>query len=264
MSLFAAVLLGIVQGLTEFLPVSSSGHLVIAEALLGVDPPGVAFEVLLHLATLCAVVWAYRARVGELATGMLRADPAAWRYAGLILLASVPAGIVGILGRTRLEAAFDRPVLAAAMLLVTGCIVYTLKFTAPRATDPAPDAARSVWIGFAQAFAILPGISRSGSTVAIGAWRGVEVVKLAEFSFLLSIPVILGASLLQLGELQDAAAIGAGPLVAGFASALGAGVLAIRLFVRMLRNRTFHNFAWYCWGAGIAYLLAAAFVPSLR
>ncbi|MGI9038682.1 MAG: undecaprenyl-diphosphate phosphatase [Gemmatimonadota bacterium] len=264
MSLLFAALLGIVQGLTEFLPVSSSGHLVMAEAMLGIDPPGVAFEVLLHLATLCAVVWAYRARVGELAAGLVRVDREAWRYTGLILLASVPAGVVGVLGRSELEAAFGQPVLAAAMLLVTGCVVFTLKFTGPRASDPTPDVPRSLWIGIAQAFAILPGISRSGSTVAVGAWRGLEVEKLAEFSFLLSIPAILGASLLQLGDMRDAAAIGAGPLAVGFVFALAAGVLAIRLFVRMLRNRTFHHFAWYCWAAGTAYLLAAAFVPALR
>lgn len=264
MSVLQAVVLGVIQGLTEFLPVSSSGHLVLGQQLLRIDEPGVTFEVIVHLATLTAVLWVYRRRVGELLVGILRGRAEAWRYAGLIVLASVPAGLAGVFLRDLFEGAFDRPVLAAAMLLVTGCFVYTLRFTGPKAERPLPDAPRSLWIGLAQAAAILPGISRSGATVAMGAWQGVEVVRMAEFSFLMSVPAILGAGLLEANGFGQAASHGLAPLVAGFTTAALAGVLAIRLFVRMLRARTFHRFAWYCWAAGGTYLLAALVWPGLR
>lgn len=264
MNVFEGLLLGIVQGLTEFLPVSSSGHLVLGQALLGIDEPGVTFEVVVHLATLCAVLWVYRRRVGELFVGMAGAKSEAWGFAGLILLASVPAGLAGVFARPLFEDAFGRPVLAAAMLLVTGAIVYTLRFTVAAAPDDDIGVSRSLWVGVAQAAAILPGISRSGSTVALGVWMGVSPVRMAEFSFLLSVPAIAGAGLLQLGHAGEAAALPVLPLAAGFAAAAVSGVLAIRLFVRMLKGGTFHHFAWYCWAVGSAYLLAALFVPALR
>ncbi len=265
MSFLSAIILGIVQGFTEFLPVSSSGHLVLGQALLGISLPGIRFEITVHLATLCAVLWVYRGRVASLAAGAVRGDRASWTYIGLLALASVPAGLVGWLARDWFESAFGRPVVAAALLLVTGFLVYSVRFTASRAKDPAPSAAQATWIGIAQAAAILPGISRSGATVAVGAWRGVQAVAVAEFSFLMSVPAILGAGLLLLG---DAGEVAGGPestaLAAGFAAALVAGVAAIRLFVRMLEAGAFHRFAWYCWGAGTAYLVAAVFWPGLR
>lgn len=264
MNIVEALLLGIVQGLTEFLPVSSSGHLVLGQALLGIDDPGVTFEVVVHLATLCAVLWVYRRRVGELVVGMAGAKPEAWGYAGLILLATVPAGLAGVFARPLFEDAFGRPVLAAAMLLVTGAIVYTLRFSAAAAPDEDVDVRRGLWVGAAQAVAILPGISRSGSTVALGVWMGVSPVRMAEFSFLLSVPAIAGAGLLQFLRAGDGAALPVVPLVAGFAAAAVSGVLAIRLFVRMLKAGTFHYFAWYCWAVGSLYLLAALLVPALR
>ena len=265
MSVLDAIILGIVQGFTEFLPVSSSGHLVLGQALLGIRLPGTTFAITVHLATLCAVLWVYRGRVASLAAGAVRGDRASWKYIGLLALASVPAGLVGWLARDWFESAFGRPVVAAALLLVTGFLVYSVRFTASRAKNPAPSVAQATWIGVAQAAAILPGISRSGATVAVGAWRGVQAVAVAEFSFLMSVPAILGAGLLILG---DAGEVAGGPesvaLAAGFAAALVAGVAAIRLFVRMLEAGAFHRFAWYCWGAGTAYLVAAVFSPGLR
>ena len=264
MSVLEALLLGVVQGLTEFLPVSSSGHLVLGQALLGIDAPGVAFEVVLHLATLTAVLWVYRRRVGELLLGMTRGSGEAWRYAGLIALASVPAGLAGFFGRDTFERAFGEPVLAAGMLLVSGFLAYSIHRTAAAASEPRPRAGQSFWIGVAQAAAILPGISRSGATVAMGSWLGVEVVKMAEFSFLMSVPAILGAGVLQLGGPGGASPISAPALATGFVAAALAGVAAIRLFVHMLRSGTFHRFAWYCWTAGSAYLVAALLQPALR
>ncbi|MFW6010608.1 MAG: undecaprenyl-diphosphate phosphatase [Gemmatimonadota bacterium] len=264
MSALEAALLGIVQGLTEFLPVSSSGHLVLAGAVLGLELPGVFFEVTVHVATLCAVLWVYRARIAELVRGALAGDGESWRYGLLLALASVPAGLAGVLGREFFEGAFDAPVQAAGALLVTGCVVWSLRITGPSAEEARPGPGTALLVGVAQALAIFPGISRSGATVATGVWRGVEPVRMAEFSFLMSVPAIAGAAFLQAdGSLELARQMGTIPLLVGFVAALVAGVLAIRVFVRMLRARSFHHFGYYCWAVGGLYLLAAWMSPGL-
>lgn len=265
MSLWQAALLGVIQGLTEFLPVSSSGHLVLSEALLGLELPGVTFEVVVHMATLCAVLWVYRARVASLSTGALTGDRKAWEYIGLLVLASVPAAVAGIAGQDFFAGMFGRPAWAAVFLLITGLIVWSIHVTAPRATRQTPGPGSAFAIGLGQALAILPGISRSGTTVAVGSALGIDAVKVAEFSFLMSVPAILGAGLLQAGEIGAAADSGGmAALMVGFTTALIAGVAAIHLFVKMLEHRTFHWFAVYCWLAGAAYLVAAWLVPGLR
>lgn len=259
------MVLGIVQGLTEFLPVSSSGHLVLAGALLGLDVPGVAVVVALHLATLLAVCWVYRGRIVELASGVVRGDAVSWMYVGLLALASLPAALVGLTLMDILGPAFDRPVLAAGLLLVTGAIVFTLRSSASRAGRDRPGPIDALAIGLAQAVALFPGISRSGATVAAGTALGVSAHRMAEFSFLMSVPAVGGAALLQAPELAAAGAqIGAAPLAVGFLAALGSGILAIRLFLEMLHRRTFHRFAYYCWAVGAAYLIAAWLEPGLR
>lgn len=264
MSLLEAVLLGVVQGLTEFLPVSSSGHLVLAQAVLGVELPGVVFETAVHVATLGAVLWVYRRRVAELARGTAKGKGESVRYILLLALASLPAGLVGFTARGFFEATFEEPVAAACFLLVTGGLAWSLRRTGPAAAARVPDAGQSLWAGVAQAVAILPGISRSGATVAAGVWRGVDPVRMAEFSFLMSVPAIGGAALLQLDAVAEARAVGWAPLLAGSAAALLAGVAAIRIFVRTLERRSFHRFGYYCWAVGGAYLLAAWLLPGLR
>lgn len=265
MSWWEAAILGVVQGVTEFLPVSSSAHLVLGQAVLGVRSPGVVYEAAVHLATLVAVLWVYRRRVGELAAGAVRGEVEAWTYVGLLALASVPAGVVGLWLRAPIESTFERPVVAACLLVVTGAMVVTLRFTARMAREERPGIGGSLWVGAAQAVAILPGISRSGSTVAAGVWRGVEPARMAEFSFLLSVPAVGGAALLQLGPGQLEVVTALAPqLAVGFAAAAVSGILAIHLFVRALEAGSFHRFAYYCWAVGGGYLLAAWLWPGLR
>jgi len=264
-SLLQALILGIVQGVTEFLPVSSSGHLVLADALLGMEAPGVLVVLALHVATLLSVCWVYRARIIELAAGLLRADGASWRYVGLLGLASLPAAFVGLTLLDVLGPMFERPAVAAALLLVTGGIVFTMRATVPRGGRERPGPGAAFAVGLAQAVAVLPGISRSGSTVAVGTALGVSAERMAEFSFLMSIPAIGGAALLEAPEFAAAGAqIPMAPLLAGFLAALVSGIFAIRLFVRMIHRGTFHWFAYYCWVVGGLYLLGAWLEPGLR
>ena len=270
MNIPEALVLGIVQGLTEFLPVSSSGHLVVGQALLGIELPGVAFEVAVHFATLVSVLVAYRRRVGALMRGSVRLDPRTWRYLGLIAVANIPAAAVYFLLGDVVEAAFETPAAAGMAFLVTGGVLWSARGAMRRGTvreeaarhagapGPFPGARGlgvAMLIGVAQAFALFPGISRSGSTVVAALWLGVESDDAAEFSFLMSVPAILGAALLQLLDTGAAAsALGTAPLVFGAVAAAATGLVAIRIFLAVLRARSFHRFALYPWILGLLFL----------
>lgn len=285
---FQSIILGIVQGLTEFLPISSSGHLVMAGTLLDVATPGVFVEVALHVGTLASVMIVYRARLGALALGALRGDGEAWRYIGLLLLASIPAAFVGLFLGDYIEVAFGAPWITGVMLIITGFVLWStrrIRPAAPRAEDGgigpavvdgtavaleesaalAPrTAAVLTWklalvIGIAQAIAILPGISRSGSTIAAGLWGRLGGEETAEFSFLMSIIVIAGAAALQVREFGSAVVdVGATPLFLGFMTALVTGIIAIRSLVWLLRKQAFYAFAFYLWPVGTLFLIYLA------
>lgn len=257
MSVLEAVLLGVIQGAAEFLPVSSSGHLVMAQVVLDIEIPGVVFEVAVHVATLVSVLLVYRTRVTDVALGALTGDEEAYRYIALLAVATVPAGLLGVLARDRIEALFESPFTPGVALLVTGAFLWSSRAVLDRADAPHPGWIAALLIGVAQAFALVPGISRSGATVVAALWLGIEAREAAAFSFLMAVPAIAGAAVLQIPDIQGAAGTGlsvaavtAGSVVAGVV-----GVLAIRTFVAMLARRSFHFFAPYCWVAGVAYLL---------
>jgi undecaprenyl-diphosphatase len=254
MTLLEALILGIVQGATEFLPVSSSGHLVMFETLLGVQDPGVVFEVAVHVATLLSILVVYRGKVGGLAIGAARRDPGALRYVGLLVVATLPAAVIGLLFQDAVEALFENPVAPGVALLVTGLILWSSRSALPRAAGTVPTWAGALLIGFAQAVALVPGISRSGSTVVAALWLRVAPREAAAFSFLMAVPAIAGAAVLQIGELGAGAGPGVGPLVLGGVFAAVTGVLAIRTFLAMLAKESFHFFAPYCWIVGAAFL----------
>jgi len=255
MTYWQGLVLGVIQGLTEFLPISSSGHLVVAEAAVGLTVPGVLVEVALHVATLLAVVIVYRERLTGLVIGAVRGEVGAWRYIGLLVLGSIPAGIVGVLFASFFESMFDALAVVGIDFLITGAILWSTRRVIAAARAETPSAAGALAIGAGQALAIFPGISRSGTTVAAGLWLGVDPVKAAEYSFLLAIPAIGGAAVLQLPHLEtDIAMVGAGPLAVSFLASLISGVIAIRLLVALLQKRAFHRFAPYCWAIGLVTL----------
>jgi undecaprenyl-diphosphatase len=250
-----AILLGLVQGLTEFFPVSSSGHLAMLQALFGGrEEGGLLFEVGVHVATLIAIAFFYRERIAELVMGSLRRDRETLEYVGKLALATVPAVGVGLGARDFIEAQFSNPVLVAGALIATGLIVASTYWTAPRAHARVPGWGAALLIGCAQALAILPGISRSGSTVAMALLLGVAPLAAAEFAFLMGIIAIAGAAVLMIPDLQAAPASTLGDLALGGVAALVSGLLAIWLFVRMLDRSVFHHWAWYCWIVGAAFM----------
>ncbi len=254
MSRLEALFLGLVQGLTEFLPVSSSGHLVMASELLGALSEGIFFEVAVHVATLLAIVIFYRRRVLALAGGALRAEGEAWRYVGKLVVGTIPAVAFVLVAGDFLESLFDSPAVAGVALLVTGGFLWTTKTTLPRARGAEPSWSAAFLIGCAQAVAIVPGISRSGATVTTALALGVEPLAAAEFSFLLGVVAISGAAVRMVPDLGSLPADQLVPIAIASLAALVSGLAALWLFVRLLRNQAFHRFALYLWPAGVAFL----------
>lgn len=257
MTYWQGVVLGVVQGLTEFLPISSSGHLVVAEAAVGLSTPGVTLEVTLHVATLLAVVIVYRGRLADLVRGTIWGNSDARLYVLLLALGTVPAAVVGVAFTGFFERMFDSLLVVGVNFLVTGVVLWSTR-PVQRGVNAAPSWVGALGIGAAQALAIFPGVSRSGTTVAAAMWLGVEPVRAAEFSFLLAIPAIAGAAVLQLPDLRgDVVTVGGGPLLASFAAAIVAGVFAIRFLIAVLARGAFHRFAPYCWLLGITTIVWA-------
>jgi undecaprenyl-diphosphatase len=264
MSMWVVILLAVVQGLTEFFPVSSSGHLVILEALFGTrqgNPrAGLMFEIAVHIGTLGAVLIFYRAKVILLCKAVIASIVSGkggyagyrneMRYIGLVILGSAPAGIIGVLFHDDVEATFDSPSLSALLLVVTG--IYLL-MTRMRAVRGNLGWQAAVIIGVAQAIAILPGCSRSGWTIATGLLIGVGFAEAAEYSFMLSIPAILGALVLTLAKEPGVLSSGSlAPLAIGAAAAFLAGLVALKLLIGILNRGAFHRFAYYLLPVGVA------------
>lgn len=246
LSVWQGILLGLVQGLTEFLPISSSGHLVLAEAFVGFKPEGVLFEVVVHVATLLSVFIAYRPRIAEVVTGLVAGQATAWRYAGLIALASVPAAVAGLLWKDYFEATFHSPLDLGWQFLFTAAVLWSTKWASDRVRGAAIDWSRSILIGVAQAIAIIPAISRSGTTIAAALWTGVAPAAAAEFSFLMSIVVIAGTGVLEFRHVPPGVNLFAPGVIAAFVAALLSGIVAIKFLVALLRSARFHLFAPYC------------------
>jgi undecaprenyl-diphosphatase len=262
-----------VQGITEFFPVSSSAHLVLAPWWFGWSIPKdfvVVFSTTLHLGTIFAVILFFYRDLWAIIVAWLQSlfYPSARTteaYLGWwIILGTIPAALAGVLWQGFFESVFSAPVAVAALLLVTGMILALTE----RYTERWRNLSDILWvdallIGIAQAFAILPGISRSGATISAGLWRGIEREQAARFSFLLSVPIIVGTGLKELLDLaQHPVADGPGGpvlLIGVLASAI-AGYFAIHYLLKYLQHGVLYPFAVYCWAAGLASLVAATII----
>lgn len=268
MSVFEAAVLGLVQGLTEFIPISSSGHLVIVPALLGWQQPPVSFDVFLHGATLLAVLIYFRRELSQLAKG-IRRPGAERRLAFFLLIGTIPAGLAGLLLEESVGRFFSRPQAVALLLLGTGSILLVSEFIASRSgraegsipgkptvesLSGSVTASRALTIGAGQAIAILPGFSRSGLTIGAGLLTGLDRTQAARFSFLLAIPILAGATVVQIPDLV-ASDVGAGAIVAGGMASLASSYLAVAGMIGYLQRRGLHPFALYCFVAGPIYAL---------
>ncbi|MCX8118776.1 MAG: undecaprenyl-diphosphate phosphatase [Desulfobacterota bacterium] len=255
MTFFEAAFLGIVQGLTEFFPISSSGHLVFFQSLFGMKEPHLFFDVMVHFGTLLAVVLYFRndlqillVQTGSALLKKRKGGPGTRLFA-LIAVATLPTGLMGVLLKDRIEPLFIQPKWAAGMLLITGAMLFLTRWfqngkkgaTEMRWVD-------AVLIGTAQGIALLPGISRSGATIAAGLFLGLNREWAGRFSFLLSIPAILGATVLELREVNSFAEFQAASVAAGIAFLTG--LLALAFLMRVIRFGKLSLFSYYCWGIG--------------
>jgi len=270
------VFLGIIQGLTEFLPVSSSAHLAIAQKWLGLKPdstPILLFDMATHVGTLVALWLVFAGPIHRFLRrlkGECRADwPAgkryAWRIAALAVAATIPTGVIGLLFKKMFEAAFNRPVEIGIELIITGAL---LAIAASWAQNRGRWRDFRWWhaglVGVAQAVAILPGISRSGATISVAALCGLRRQWAAQFSFLIAFPAILGATTIMLKDTLDLprdqlAATPWGAIAAGTVASLVVGILALVVLLRVIRRAKLHYFSWYCYLAGIYVLVLALF-----
>ena len=260
MSLLQALILGILQGATEFLPVSSSGHLVLVPWLLGWDASSLTFDTTVHLGTLLAVAAYFRRDIWQIILGVLKTlrdrnlDDFHGRLGWLIVVASLPAAILGVLLADFFERLFAAPAAVAGFLLLTGLIL----FLSERMSNRARSIESITWkdgllIGLAQAGAIAPGISRSGSTIAAGLALGIKREAAARFSFLLALPIILGAGVFKLKDALETGVSSAemATLTLGFAAAAISGYACIHFLISYLRRHSLYLFAFYCWAFGL-------------
>ncbi len=260
MNIPEALVLGLVQGLTEFLPVSSSGHLVIVPYLLGWDMPSTSFDIVLHLGTMVAVLAYFWKDIVDIIAAFSqtgRTAVARRRLGVLIVIGTVPAAVAGALFEKKFEEVFAAPAEVAVFLLLTGVLLFLSEAAARRIRNiDQLKVGDSLLIGAAQAVAIFPGISRSGSTISTGLFLGLTREAAARYSFLLSIPIIAGAALFKLrhgfsgGNGEDAAT-----LTAGFIVAAVSGFLAIKFLLGFVRRHDLRGFAYYCWAAGAFVIL---------
>ena len=262
MSWLQALILGILQGLTEFLPVSSSGHLAIVSNLFGIDgESNLTFTIVVHVATVCSTLLVLWKEIDWLLKGILKFKMNdEMRYFFNILISMIPVGIVGLFFKDAVEEIFGEGMLVVGiMLLVTAALLSFAYFYKPRVSREITLRDAFV-IGLAQAVAVLPGLSRSGSTIATGLLIGNKKEKLAQFSFLMVIPPILGELLLDGKKIVEGAAAGQGDvslmaLAVGFVAAFISGALACKWMINVVRRGKLIYFAIYCAIMGITVLL---------
>jgi undecaprenyl-diphosphatase len=270
LSLFSAVLLGIIQGLTEFLPVSSSGHLVLFSSLLNLQQSSIVFEVLVHVGTLGAVLVVFWGEFVEMVQGFLKLirSPSRWRElydsdAGCrlfiwLVVGTLPAVAAALLLNDQVERAFSNTRLVGGTLILTGLILFLADRASRRTQGRSQTIADSLWVGIGQAAALLPGISRSGTTIACGLARGLSREQAARFSFLLSIPSIFGALVYSLPDLaKGRTPASTGVLLAGMLAAALTGYLAIRMLLAVIRGGRLVWFSYYTWFVGLLVLIFA-------
>ncbi len=262
--------MGAVQGLSEFLPISSSGHLALLPHILGVET-GLAFDTVLHIGTLLAIFSFFWKDIMNLIKGFLLSlidltegfdtfkkgltEVPEKRFSWLIIIGTIPTGILGILLKDAIENTFRGTAFIGFFLIVTGLILYySERHSSGNITVSNMSFTQSVIIGICQGLAVLPGISRSGATIASGLCLGLEREYAARYSFLLSIPAVLGAGLIQIKDITTIDA----PLtvlLAGFVSSIIFGYLAIKLLMKMIKGWSLDIFAYYCWIVGALTLI---------
>jgi undecaprenyl-diphosphatase len=247
---FSVILLAILQGIAEFLPISSSGHLVLGQAVLGLKTPGLTLEVALHVGTLISTLIYYRNEISTIIMGVFVGCRESYQLAIQVVVSSLPAIFFYLLFKHRIDSTFESPKIVGIALLFTGCVLLALRWIPVQ--EKGVTLWRALFIGIAQAIAVLPGVSRSGMTIAAARLSGVSAGKSAEFSFLASMPLIAGAAAKKLmdsfSEVPVPGTVTLSPvlLMMGIVISAIVGYFALSLLIRILRGRYFWCFGIYC------------------
>ena len=252
MNIIDIVILGILQGITEFLPVSSSGHLVLAQYILGIESPGNTLEILFHIGTLFSVFYVFNKDIKSIVISLN--EKPTQKLVIYIIIATIPAVIIGLIFKSHIINLFSSIVPVGYALLSTGAILtLSINF---KNKNKSLSYLYSLLIGLAQAVAIIPGISRSGTTIAISMLMGIPPKEAARFSFLLSIPVIIGAGLLGSLELESYGLLTPKFIITGILTSFIVGTLSLKILLKILEVGKFHFFGIYCVIAGIVAVLS--------
>ena len=269
--LISAIILGAVQGISEFLPISSSAHLVLVPHLLGVET-SLVFDTILHLGTLVAIFSVFWKDIVNILKGFILSildlteskevflkgirEVPAKRFAWLLIVATIPTGIMGILFKDAIETIFRGTLFIGVFLIITGILLYmSERHKSGSITERDMTFKQAIALGVCQGLAVLHGISRSGATISAGLFAGLNREYAARYSFILSIPAVLGAGLIQIKDIVTID-VSAFVLVAGFLSSVIFGYLSIKLLLKMIEGWSLDIFAFYCWIIGIITILA--------
>ena len=260
--LLTVILLGIVEGLTEFLPVSSTGHLILASEVLGYDAARWAtFNIVIQLGAILAVVVLYWRTFWGVAAGLFARDPASWRFLRNLLLAFTPSVVLGLAFHDRIEEMLGSPRLVAVALILGGIAILVIERLVPKPRESGVDqlsVKTALGVGLVQCLAMIPGVSRSGATIMGALSLGVERRTAAEFSFFLAIPTMLGATTLELiknRETLSGGLVNWGDIAIGFVVSFVVAIVVIKWFVGLVSRRGFAPFAWYRIAAGLVALI---------
>jgi len=270
-----AILLGVIQGLTEFLPVSSSGHLVLLQNLFGLKEPEVLFDISLHIGTLAAVCIVFFPEINSILKTLVRLpsliktsgsikrayqDNEPVRMAALIIAGSFPTAILGLLFHKLIDQLFGSVWIVGVMLIITGALLWqTRRFRAKGRPLKGTALKDALAIGLVQGLAIIPGISRSGSTISVAIFMGIDREVAGRYSFLLSIPAILGALVLSLDSPAMQTTISGGMFLTGMVTAGVVGFAALKVLLQLVNRGRLHLFAPYCWIMGIVTLVVGVY-----
>ena len=251
MNWLQALILGIVQGFTEFLPISSSGHLVLVQAILGIEQPGNEFEILVHLGTLASVVVVFLDDIKSLLLSLTSKKTQSFII--FVLVGSIPAVGIGLGFKDILKALFDNIASVSGALIFTGLILYCSSFV--KQGDKEHSIITSILIGCAQAVAIIPGVSRSGMTICAALFLGLSPKEAARFSFLLAIPAISGAGFLTVLDVSGGFQLPLSVSIVALVSSFSVGVVALKWLLGYLEQGKFHYFGIYCLAVGLITLV---------
>lgn len=242
------IILGIIQGLTEFLPVSSSGHLVFAQHFLNVQSRGTVLEVVLHFGTLTSIIIFYKNDIVKLIIDIFNRNEQALKFALFVIIGIIPAGIAGVFFKDFFISFFNDLLYTSCFLVFTGFILFLLKFMEHKSNSLSFKS--SIMVGLIQALSIFPGISRSGMTISVAIFLGIEKEKAFKFSFFLAIPIILGASILEIPNIINFDNLQILPLFLGFLVSAISGFIALKLLFQLIIKNKFWMFSIYCFLIG--------------